>query len=359
MRSTRKGVLSQLAAPVAVAIVLVLAGCAGNTAAATDVVESSGATQRQASAYPDGQIVSDRECAAAKPSEWFGDPGLAGGSAPEPTDWPLPVAVPADFDPVAAYVCGGSEIEDPEGLWNALTINKYAGDLAAVIAAMSVPDEVVGNGDIFCVAMAVVPLPVWLVDASGTAIYAHWPMDECNFPTTAVEDALAAAGVAESISLRVNLSVPRAAMDAGCPVRVSAPHSEELSQRLGDEVKGVESEPEHLSDGSDLTWCQYTMNIVDAAESGTGTSLDGSGNFESAGTLTGDDAAGLITALTTPSTLAPCDDIASEEFLIVTNTGSPANFGGYATVWLDGCESSTPGGLPVSALPTSLTALFS
>ena len=365
MRSTHTGVLSRLAAPAAVALVLLLAGCAGSTAAATDAVASSDATQPEASPYPDGQIVSDRECATAKPSQWFGDPGLAGGPMPEPTGWPQPVAVPADFEPVAAYVCGSSGksnsdgiIEDAEGQWSVRSIDKYEGDLAPLVEAMSVPDEEAGDEEVMCADVLRVPPTVWLVDASGEAIDAYWPRDRCNFALESVGEAFDAVGVAESISLRVSLMIPRAALEAGCPVRVAAPASEELSQLLGDNIKDVQSEPEYLSAGSELTWCRYTMNIADPAESGTGTTLDGGGNFAAAGTLTGDDATGLITALTTPSTLVPCDDIAAEEFLIVTNSGSPANFGGYATVWLDGCETGGPGSIPVSALPTSFSALF-
>ncbi len=124
-------------------------------------------------------------------------------------------AIPADFEPVAVYVCdpvlelapsvdpplvlADPEIidepppppaePDPAPAPAPATPRLLEGDLPALLAAFAVPNDPKWPGP--CSAIGVVVPDVWLVDADGWAIRPAYPVDGCGLPKPGVTDALA------------------------------------------------------------------------------------------------------------------------------------------------------------------------
>ncbi len=124
-------------------------------------------------------------------------------------------AIPADFEPVAVYVCDPVlelapaptpdpplMLADPEQLAETpppaaepapdpapLEARRLEGDLSALLAAFAEPSDPKWPGP--CSAIGVVVPDVWLVDDEGWAIRPAYPADGCGLPKPGVGEALA------------------------------------------------------------------------------------------------------------------------------------------------------------------------
>lgn len=116
-----------------------------------------------------GACGSPREPAAdAVPTPWTGcDPGAVAGR------------VPADFEPVAAYLCAPSPtVQDAPATPPPAPDRRLEGDLGPLLAALDAPDDRRSSGP--CTLELVVGPSIWLVDADDDAIRAVYPVDGCG-----------------------------------------------------------------------------------------------------------------------------------------------------------------------------------
>jgi hypothetical protein len=126
-------------------------------------------------------------------------------------------SVPADFEPVAVYVCDPLlelaprderpedpplVLADPDDIGEPpppatapapdpgpAKLRQLEGDLSALLAAFAVPNDPKWLGA--CPAIGVIVPDVWLVDAGGWAIRPAYPVDGCSIPKPGVNEALA------------------------------------------------------------------------------------------------------------------------------------------------------------------------
>ena len=195
-----------------VTVAMLLSGCAG----------APGGNARAVAA---AETVDGYDCLAPNLGGWVlpADPM----STPDPLHPDAPEAgrVPVDFRPTMAVRCDlMASIDDAEGRWSGVTAVTLAGDLTPLLAALAEPDDGHWLGP--CTAdMELVP-PLWLVDAAGRAINAHYPRNGCGKTKPGVRNALAGLAVRETTTLKRTLVEPRAALDSGCAAEWTAPFGE-------------------------------------------------------------------------------------------------------------------------------------
>ncbi|GAB3147966.1 hypothetical protein GCM10027058_07820 [Microbacterium neimengense] len=128
-------------------------------------------------------------------------------------------SVPDDFVPVAFYRCEAFATEtDAEGTWAGSRIERFEGDLSALLAALAEPDDPPSLGA--CTADMWIGPELWLADAEGRYVRALYPSTGCAKPRPDVleriEAAIAALARVESRFQRGSLIESAEATAAGC-----------------------------------------------------------------------------------------------------------------------------------------------
>ncbi len=102
---------------------------------------------------------------------------------PSPTSTPkdLTGSVPKGFVPAQVFVCRMAPIAtDSDGSSPfQFQQEELAGDFDALLAALAVPSDTPG-GNVVCTADLELLPGLWLVNATGGAINAAWPVDKCG-----------------------------------------------------------------------------------------------------------------------------------------------------------------------------------
>lgn len=343
---------------------VLLSGCAGPGGGAEEVEAAT--------------IVDGYDCLAPNLAGWVLPYDSASTPDPQHPDAPAAGRVPEGFSPTTAVRCDlMAGIDDAEGRWSAVTAVTLAGDLTALLTALAVPDDGPWLGP--CTAdMELVP-PLWLVDASGRAINAHYPSDGCGKTKPGVRDALAALTVHETTTLKQTLLETRAALDSGCAMGWTAPLDGVALLTLptgsfpdADGMSSIPSTPLTITvptefDG--MRWCRYMVepDPASAPESNTPESstptIPGAltlrtGRFVAGGTL--DPASAQLVADLAASEPVPrsCDASAST-FLSLWPTQGGYDLGMAFTAELDGCELLYREGAGTRPLPADLHELLS
>jgi hypothetical protein len=128
--------------------------------------------------------------------------------------------VPSGFNPVEVYRCNiHATLDDTEGRWSAVVIERLTGDLGPLLRALARPDD--ARTDNPCPAMAELVPDLWLADASGHAVRVHYPRTSCGFTKPAVRAALDVLTVVDTRTEKVQLIEPRVALDAGMPAHAA------------------------------------------------------------------------------------------------------------------------------------------
>ena len=326
------------------------------------------------------KIVEGYDCLAPNLAGWALPPDSTNTLDPQHPDAPEAGRVPAGFTPTTAVRCDlMASIEDAEGRWSGVTAVTLTGDLTPLLAALAEPDDGHRLGP--CTAdMELVP-PLWLVDATGWAINAHYPRDGCRKTKPGVHDALAGLSVRETTTLKQTLVEPRAALDSGCKTEWTAPFDEGRLQSVPstDSFSGTDGMPQIPSTPPTVTvpteldgmhWCRYAVEPAPSGASepsGTAT-MPGAitlrtGRFVAGGTL--DTATARLVADVATSEPVPrsCDATATMFVVLVPSRGGH-ELGMTFTAELDGCEllyRDGSGSFPLSAdvreLLTAQTAL--
>lgn len=350
-----------------VTVAVLLSGCAvapGGNARAVDAAET----------------VNGYDCLAPNLGGWVLPPAPSSAPDPQHPDAPEPGRVPVGFTPATAVRCDlMASIDDAEGRWSGVTAVTLAGDLTALLAALSEPDDEHWLGP--CTADAELVPPLWLVDANGLAINAHYPRNGCGKTKPGVRDALAGLNVREITTLKRTLVEPRAALDSGCAAEWKAPFGEGPSLSIpstgslpgSDGLSQIPSKPLTVTVPAELDgmrWCRYAVEPAPAGapEASGAPAFPGSitlrtGRFVAGGTL--DTATAQLVAEVAASEPAPrsCDASAAT-FLVLWPSRGGQDLGMILTTELDGCELLYRDGNGTRPLPadvrdllTALTAL--
>ena len=348
----------------AVTVSVLLTGCAGapgGNAQATEIAT----------------IVDGYDCLAPNLGGWVLPPDQTGTPDPEHPDAPAAGRVPADFTPTLAVRCDlMASIEDAEGRWSGVTAVTLTGDLTPLLAALAEPNDAPWLGP--CTAdMELVP-PLWLVDAIGRAINAHYPSTGCGKTKPGVRDALAGLTVRESTTLKQTLVEPRAALDSRCATEWTAPFDEGMLLQSTGSLPGIvdvtpapgtpraatvptDAAPTEI-DG--MRWCRYAVEPLptDPPESGAATAIPGAitlrtGRFVAGGTL--DTATARLVADVAASEPVPrsCDATAAMFLVLVPSQGGQ-DLDMTFTAELDGCELLYRDGSGSRALPADVRDLL-
>ncbi|MGG5752761.1 hypothetical protein ACQ3I4_09065 [Zafaria sp. Z1313] len=309
----------------------------------------------------DAELVDGVDCSSA--SEVLSPPDP---SAPRP---PAAGAIPAGFVPVELIRCSFlmDGYEDEQGLWSAVGEEHLAGDLDALAIALDEPDDG-PRMDMACTADLEIVPDLWLVDASGRAMRAAWPVNSCGKTKPGVHDVLAGMEVASTKRIPVTLIEPRAALDAGCPATWSITAANGLV-RLAPEVPvridggagaksdggtggGVAADPGVVPGSGEadaLRICHYRADAEEDRDStrppngGAETPFEivelVSGTFASGGHLEGPAVEALLRAAERPAnTAAPACEERATEFAVLWPLAGGEVVGAPLTLEINGCR---------------------
>ncbi|MEC5199823.1 hypothetical protein RCH21_002062 [Arthrobacter sp. PL16] len=340
----------------AVTLSMLLSGCAGAPGSDTSSTEAA-------------EVVESYDCLAPNLGEWAQPPDEMSSPNPQHLNAPDAGRVPVGFTPAVAVRCDQmGSIDDAEGRWSGVTAVTLTGDLKPLLAALAEPNDAIEGGP--CTADMEIVSPLWLVDATGQAILAHYPRNKCAKTKPAVHDALAELSVEKTTVLKRTLDVPRAALDSGCAATRALPVKQGTSQSIPstDSSSGVIGAlpappaplPDSvLTDTVEMRWCRYTIQAAtpevaeqEETETFTGVITLRSGRFVTGGTLDEANSQMVVdAALSTP--VAPSCDESATMFL----TLSPSQDGhelGTITVELDGCGLLYRNGSETGTLPADV-----
>jgi len=333
------------AAPASIAVLVATLGMTGCTGAA-EPDESAGSAE----------VVADYDCQAPNLFTPYEPSPVPTPGPMERPDAPAAGSIPPRFEPVAAYLCDLSgTVEDEQGIWSGVTVSVFGGDLTALVEALAVSDDAPSTGA--CTADLEYVPALWLADASGAAILAHWPVTGCGKTKPGVATALLKLDQTEEFVLPRVLSEPRAALDAGCAAAGTPPA---IANIIGmpEDFYSVDQ----LIGATALAWCRYTVE-VGIAVGGTATdplesyfTADG-GTFAAGGTVQGDIAVQVIEAVNAPPTRSVCDS-GPNQFVMLAHAGASMNYTNTVSVWLEGCEVGAVPELRPPALLPQFTPLF-
>lgn len=254
---------------------------------------------------------------------------------------PVPGAVSHDelaaFAAVTAVSCTSDTRELPgEGTWSVEVRRVATGGAPALQAAFERPDEPTPEG-IACPAIAVVPQPLVLVDASGHTLVPSPPLDECHLPQQAFTTALDQVTWREVSVDKVQQVITPQAQAANC------------AQDFKD-MSYIEAVAGHAasSGGPVLASPPATAQVcVYRTEQDPEV-----GTFLRSVSLSTEDTRSLLAALAGPSPAGSCP--AEPDFAVIDSRG-----GNWATVELGGCfrVAGSSSGLG-TADPAVVTALL-
>lgn len=359
-----------------VIVSVLLSGCAVAPGGNTRTVEAA-------------EIVDGYDCLAPNLSGWVLPSDATRPPDPEHQDAPDAGRVPVGFTPSTAVRCDDmATIDDAEGQWTGVTAVTLAGDLGPLLAALAEPDEGTGSGP--CTADMEIVSPLWLVDANGRAINAHYPRDRCAKTKPGVRDALAGLSVRETTTLKRALVVPRAALDSGCAAAWTAPHDEGRLLSVPSTGSFADNEATSplppapmadigLTDVDGMRWCRYLIEAAPAnASEADGAAADGvepdgvepdgaaavpgtiplhSGRFVAGGMLETATARLVAEVAASEPQTRSCDESATV-FLSLWPRQAGQEAGMIITVELDGCELLYRNGRSVRTLPADVRALL-
>jgi hypothetical protein len=135
----------------------------------------------------DARIVDGYDCLAPNLIDWALPRDSRSTADPEHPYAPKAGRVPDGFTPAAVVRCDVStDIGDGQGF--SVTVVTLAGDLAPLLAALAEPDD--DDSNVACTADLEQVPPLWLVDAAGRALNAHYPENACGKTKPGVRDAL-------------------------------------------------------------------------------------------------------------------------------------------------------------------------
>lgn len=337
----------------------------------------AGAPGGNAQAVGAAKIVEGYDCLAPNLAGWALPPDSTSTPDPQHPDAPEAGRVPAGFTPITAVRCElMASIEDAEGRWSGVTAATLTGDLAPLLAALAEPDDEKWLGP--CTAdMELVP-PLWLVDATGAAINAHYPRDGCAKTKPAARDALAGLTVRETTTLKQTLVEPRAALDSGCRAEWTAPFDEERLLSSTDSFPGVDgtspvpstrptSTPPTTTLPTDLDgmhWCRYAVepDPSGASEASGTAAIPGAitlrtGRFVAGGTLdpaTAQLVAGVAALEPVPRSCAATATM----FVVLVPIEGGHELEVTFTAELDGCELLSRDGSGTRPLPDDVRELL-
>ncbi|UPO78083.1 hypothetical protein [Arthrobacter sp. Helios] len=286
-----------------------------------------------------------------------------------PAAAPPPAAgsVPEGFVPVEVIRCGAAleTIEDQDGLWRAVTQERLAGDLDALVAALTEPSDGPGWNQVCTADMELVP-DLWLLAADGKAMRAAWPTDSCGKTKPGVHGVLAEMDVVEVSQHKTALIQSRAALDAGCPEEWSlstwpgatalAPIMTDVEDAAKSGGETVPASPGVLPSAEDidtLRICHYRTAPAPSTQPRPGTSagLPGSpqpeqpfdliesvsGTFSGGGNLTGPSKDALLQTAAAEPSGAECGEPATG-FAALWPVAQGRGAGAPLTLELDGCR---------------------
>ena len=121
----------------------------------------------------------------------------------------------------AVVVCDstGSERVPGKGEWQVRTERTALSGVQELVAALRLPD-VSPDGGHACLAYADGVPELWVVDDTGRAVLARWPVDDCGHLRVEAKRALSALTWRDTGKRRLEQVVPQAALDVGCEVAV-------------------------------------------------------------------------------------------------------------------------------------------
>lgn len=346
----------------AVTVVVLLSGCAvppGDNARAVDAAE----------------IVDGYDCLAPNLGGWALPPDPSSSPDPQHPDAPEPGRVPAGFMPTTAVSCDlmANSIEDAEGRWTGVTEATLEGDLTALLSALSEPDD--GPWPGACTADAEFVPPLWLVDATGRAINAHYPRDGCGKTKPGVRNALAGLEVRETTALKRTLVESRAVLDSGCSSEWKAPFGEGVGLVIPSAgphaaVDGVAQTPSKTmsptvpAELDGMRWCRYAIEpaSVGAPVPGLESALPGSislraGRFFDGGILDAPTAQ-WVASVAAADPVPPSCEASSTSFLVLWPRRGGHDLGTVLTAELDGCGLLYRDGSGTRPLPDDMRELL-
>ncbi|MEE2570119.1 hypothetical protein V1638_12030 [Pseudarthrobacter sp. J64] len=297
------------------------------------------------------EIVAGYDCLAPNLGGWLFPPDPSSSPDPLHPDAPEPGRVPAGLVPTTAVRCDlMASIDDAEGRWTGVTAVTLEGDLTEVLSALSEPDDGLWPGP--CTADAEFVPPLWLIDATGRAINAHYPRNGCGKTKPGVRKALAGLKVGGVATHKRTLVEPRAPLDSGCVAKWKAPFTEELGLSIPstsplpalDGASQIPSRPLAVTVPPDLDgmrWCRYVAEPASSGASGEASALPGSialrtGRFAAGGMLDAETAQLVADAAASEPVPRSCE-ATSTSFLVLWPIKGGQALGMTLTAELDGC----------------------
>ncbi|GAA0812860.1 hypothetical protein [Spirilliplanes yamanashiensis] len=249
-----------------------------------------------------------------------------------PADAGPPLA--ADFVPVAVTLCRQGERRRPGGGTDAVERELRSTEVAALVAALRLPDAEPSGGA--CTADLVLPPFLVLHDAAGRWVRPAVPVDGCAKPRPEVVAALGALPLTTVAERVLHPLTSDAAAAAGC----GDVHADMVSVAVagGGSLRRLERTP---AEPGELRVCRYE---VPPAERGTGKPA---GTFLGGGVLPAPRAAAVAARLARLGPARPCAAHAGRFALLTPAAGGPAVY-----VELDGCRrvmADQPAGPPAFA----------
>ncbi|WP_147458804.1 hypothetical protein [Micromonospora sp. BL4] len=246
------------------------------------------------------------------------------GSAPAPTgDDPAIGRIDPAFTPVAAVLCGREIRPRAGGGTEQVATERRADEIAALVAALRLPDRR-PEGEIVCTADMIVPPWLALLDERGRWLRPYLPRDACGKPRAEVRAALDGLRLTTVDTRTVGQVESPAAATAGCAQRwADMVWVETTTGRPG--PPGPETAPA----AEPLRLCVYD---VPASERGGGKPA---GDFAYGGPLPPERQTAVLRALAATRPAAACATPASRFAVLrpLDGAGGPDRY-----VELDGCR---------------------
>lgn len=318
---------------------------------------------------PPAPVAGSHDCPARNPGSAGYQRSSAADKQPAVPPAPQPGLVPEDFVPVSVVRCSMSieGIEDPQGRWSAVLEEHLRGDLRPLLTALSLPSDR-GTFDLACTDDFEVVPDLWLLDAAGRAVLAAWPVDACGKTKPGVRQAVSELSVTETLTHKVTLLEPRAALDAGCPAAwkapvpgvagggdgVGAPDGADArpGSIQGQAVPGAPPPLPHTVDSMRACWYRVAVEPADPADPAqpgpdsaegdgqelpNGTATPGTGHF-AAGRMLDEMQGKSILRLAGTASGAPVCPVTPSSFVVLWPLVSGQSAGGTLTAEMDGCR---------------------
>jgi hypothetical protein len=257
-----------------------------------------------------------------------------------------PVTLPrlgADFQAVGAVVCATTTQSPPAGGEDLVAVEQRSEQVAALVAALRLPDEKPTND--FCTTQQIsVPWFV-LIDAQGRWVRPGVPVDGCGRPRKELRDALAALPLVPVSSHPIGVITSAAAARAGCSQSWSDMVAV-VAQRQAEQRETPKAAP---ASDVPMRLCVYE---VAPGEQGSGKPA---GQFTEGGPLTAAEWASIVNVMPGAGPPAACREHAGRFAVLMPAAGTATPEPIY--VELDGCHRLLTGTSLAQSGPELITAL--